>query len=85
VISFLYGLALVALFTAPAVWAVKWARLQRGAAVLLTSFLLMFGMDTTITPPPPPQVELVQKQAGDDEPKDGLPPSPNARHPPVAR
>ncbi len=67
--SFLYGLALVALLTAPAAWAVKFAKRQRGAAVLLTSFLLVFGMDTTIIPPPGPQVELVQKQAGDDEPK----------------
>lgn len=67
--SFLYGLALVALLTAPAVRAVRFAKRQRGAAVLLTGLLLMFGMDTMITPPPPPQIELVQKQAGDDEPK----------------
>jgi hypothetical protein len=68
-ISFLYGLALVALLTAPAVWAVRFARRQRGGAVLLTSFLLIFGLDTAITPPPPPQIELVRKQARDDEPK----------------
>ena len=68
--SFLYGLALAALLTAPAVWAVRFAKRQRGAAVLVTSFLLVFGMDTAITPPPPPRIELVQRQADDDEPKD---------------
>lgn len=67
--SFLYGLALVALFTAPAIWAVRLAKRQRGAAVLLTSLLLAFGMDAMVTPPPPPQAEQVHRQAGDDEPK----------------
>ena len=37
--SFLYGLALVALLTAPAAWAVKFAKRQRGAAVLLDDIL----------------------------------------------
>jgi hypothetical protein len=41
-----------------------------GAAIFLTSVLLVFGMDYTVMPPPGPQVEMVQKQAGDDEPKD---------------
>jgi hypothetical protein len=68
--SFLIGLALLALLIAPAVWAVRFAKRQRGAAVLMTSVLLVFGMDYTVMPPPGPQVEMVQKQAGDDEPKD---------------
>jgi hypothetical protein len=68
--SFLIGLALLALLIAPAVWAVRFAKRQGGAAVLMTSVLLVFGMDYTVMPPPGPQVEMVQKQAGDDEPKD---------------
>ena len=68
-ISFLVGVALVAVLSPLAVWAVRFARRRRGGAVLLTSLLLIFGMDTSITQPPPPQVELVQRQAGDDEPK----------------
>jgi hypothetical protein len=61
----------VALLLSPlAVWAVRFARRHRGAAVALTGLLVIFGMDITITPPPPPQFELVHRQAGDDEPKD---------------
>ena len=66
----LLGLALVLLLSPLAVWAVRFAKRQRGGAVLLTSLLLVFGMDMQITPPPPPQIEMVQRQAGDDEPKD---------------
>ena len=67
---FLIGLALVALLTPPALWVVRFARRRRGAAIFLTSVLLVFGMDYTVMPPPGPQVEMVQKQAGDDELKD---------------
>jgi len=66
---FLLGLAFVALFSPLAVWIIGFARRQRGGAVLLTSLLLVFGMDVQITPPPPPQIEMVQRQAPDDEPK----------------
>jgi hypothetical protein len=52
------------------VWAVRFAKRQRGGAVLMTSLLLVFGMNMQIVPPPPPQTELVQRQARDDEPKD---------------
>ena len=68
-ISFLVGVALVAVLSPLAVWALRFARRRRGGAVLLTGLLLIFGMDTSITQPPPAQVELVQHQAGDDEPK----------------
>jgi hypothetical protein len=68
--SLLLGLALVLLLSPLAVWAVRFAKRQRGGAVLLTSLLLVFGMNMQITPPPPPQIEMVQRQAGDDEPKD---------------
>ena len=69
--SLLLGLALVLLLSPPAVWAVRFAKRQRGGAVLLTSLLLVFGMNMQITPPPPPQIELVQRQAddNDDEPE----------------
>jgi hypothetical protein len=67
--SFLIGLGLVLLLSPLAVWVLRFAKRQRVGAVALTSLLLIFGMDVTITPPPPPQVELVQKHAGDDEPK----------------
>jgi hypothetical protein len=68
--SLLIGLGLVLLLGPLAVWALKFARRHRGAAVALSSLLVIFGMDITITPPPPPQFELVQRQPGDDEPKD---------------
>jgi hypothetical protein len=50
--------------------AVRWAKRQRGGAVLVTSLMLAFGMNVQIIPPPAPVAELVQRQAGDDEPKD---------------
>ncbi len=71
-ISFLAGCALVVALMRPAVWAIGFAKRQRGGAVLLTGLLLMFGMNTQITPPPPPaQAEMAQRQADDDprEPK----------------
>jgi len=68
--SFLIGLALVLLLSPLAVWAVRFAKRQRGGAVLLTGLLLVFGMNMQITPPPPPQIEMVQRQAEDDEPED---------------
>jgi hypothetical protein len=68
--SLLLGLALVLLLSPLAVWAVRFAKRQRGGAVLLTSLLLVFGMNMQITPPPPPQIEMVQRQAPDDEPTD---------------
>jgi hypothetical protein len=66
---FLIGLGLVLLLSPLAVWVLRFARRRRVGAVAFTSLLLIFGMDISITPPPPPQVELVHKQAGDDEPK----------------
>ena len=68
--SLLLGLALVLLLSPLAVWAVRFAKRQRGGAVLLTGLLLVFGMNMQITPPLPPQIELVQRQAEDDEPED---------------
>jgi hypothetical protein len=68
--SLLIGLGLMLLFIPLALWALRFARRQRGAAVALASLLVIFGMDITITPPPPPKFELVHRQAGDDEPKD---------------
>jgi hypothetical protein len=68
--SLLFALALVIVLCPVAVWAVRFAKRQRGGAVLLTGLLLIFGMDMTITRPPPPQIELVLRQAGDDEPKE---------------
>ena len=68
--SFLIGLAVVLLLSPLAVWAVRFAKRQRGGAVLLTGLLLVFGMNMQITPPPPPQIEMVQRQAEDDEPED---------------
>lgn len=67
--SLLLGLALVLLLSPLAVWAVRFAKRQRGGAILLTGLLLVFGMSMQITPPPPPQIELVQRQADDDEPE----------------
>jgi hypothetical protein len=66
---FLYGLALVLVLSPLAVWIIRFAKRQRGGAVLLTGLLLVFGMNMQITPPPPQQTELVQRQADDDEPK----------------
>lgn len=48
---------------------VRFAKRQRGGAVLLTGLLLVFGMNMQIIPPPPPRIELVQRQADDDEPE----------------
>jgi hypothetical protein len=67
---FFLTLGLVLIFSPLAFWTLRFARRQRGAAVAITSLLVIFGMDITITPPPPPKFELVQAQAGDDEPKD---------------
>jgi hypothetical protein len=68
-IWFSIGLLIVVFLCPFGVWAVRFAKRQRGGAVLLTGLLLMFGMNMQITPPPPPQIELVQRQAPDDEPK----------------
>jgi hypothetical protein len=65
--SLLLGLALVLLLSPLAVWAVRFAKRQRGGAALLSGLLLVFGMNMQITPPPPPQIEMVQRQAEDDE------------------
>jgi len=66
----LAGLAVVVVATPFGVAAVRQAKRRRGGAVFLTGLLLIFGMNMQITPPPPPQTEQVQRQAGDDEPKD---------------
>ena len=66
----LAGLILVAILSPLGVWAVRLAKRQRGGAIFMTSLLLVYGMNMQITPPPPPQIELVQRQAEDDEPKD---------------
>jgi len=75
-IAALIGLVIVVALWPAGIWAVRFAKRQRGAAVLATSILLAFGMNFQITPPPPPQTEYVQRQAAkapDDEPKDGPP------------
>jgi hypothetical protein len=69
-IWFLIGLAFVVLCAPLGIVAVRHAKRRRGGAIFLTGLLLMFGMNMQITPPPPPQTEQVQRQAGDDEPKD---------------
>jgi hypothetical protein len=69
-IGFLIGLALVLVGAPFAVLAVRYAKRRRGGAIFLTGLLLIFGMNMQITPPPPPKTEQVQRQAGDDEPKD---------------
>ena len=66
----LVGLILVAILSPLGVYAVRLAKRQRGGAIFMTSLLLVFGMNTQITPPPPPQIELVQRQAEDDELED---------------
>ncbi|WP_397422851.1 hypothetical protein [Phenylobacterium sp.] len=48
-------------------WAVRFARRQRGGAVMMTSLMLVFGMNIQITPPPPPRAEYVQQVRKDDE------------------
>ena len=70
--EFFAALMIVVAFAPLGVWAVQFAKRQRGGAVLLTGLLLVFGMNMQITPPPPPQTEQVQRQAddNDDEPKD---------------
>lgn len=67
---FLAGLILVAILSPLGVYAVRFAKRRRGGAIFMTSLLLVFGMNMQITPPPPPQIEMVQLQAQDDEPKD---------------
>jgi hypothetical protein len=69
-IGFLVSLALGLACIPLGVAAVRYAKRQRGGAVFLTGLLLIFGMNMQITPPPPPQTEQIQRQAGDDEPKD---------------
>ena len=66
-IPLLFALALVAALAPFGVLAVRFARRQRGAAVLTTGLLLVFGMNVQIIPPPPPVAEQVQRQAQDDD------------------
>ena len=70
--TFLAALLIIAALVPLGVSAIRFAKRQRGGAVLLTGLLLVFGMNMQITPPPPPQAEQVQRQAddNDDEPKD---------------
>jgi hypothetical protein len=70
VTSLIIGLLLVLLLAPLGLLSIRWGKRQRGGAVLLTGLMLIFGMNMQITPPPPPQIELVQRQAEDDEPKD---------------
>jgi hypothetical protein len=51
--SFLIGLVLVLALTAFAAWAARFAKRQRGGAVLITGLLLVFGMNMQIIPPAP--------------------------------
>lgn len=69
-ISFLIGLAATALFIPLTLAGVRFAKRQRGGAVLLTGLLLVFGMNMQIIPPPPPRIERVERQSDDgDEPE----------------
>jgi hypothetical protein len=68
-LGFLVGLAIVAVLAPFGVAAIRFAKRQRGGAVLITGLLLVFGMNMQIIPPPPPRTELVQRQADDN--KDG--------------
>lgn len=65
--SLVLGLIIVTVLAPPAVWAVQFAKRQRGSAVLVTGLLLIFGMNMQIIPPPPPAPELVRREAEDDE------------------
>ena len=68
--GFLIGLLIVILAFPFALGAVRWAKRRRGGAALLTGVLLIFGLDVQTTRPPPPTIEMIVKQAKDDEPKD---------------
>jgi len=65
--SLLLGLIIVTVLAPPAVWAVQFAKRQRGGAVLVAGLLLVFGMNIQIVPPPPPVAELVRREAEDDD------------------
>ena len=72
--SFLAGAAIVIALCPLAVWAVRYAKRQRGGAVFMAGLMLVFGMNIQVTPPLPPQVEMVRKievEDENDEPKDG--------------
>jgi hypothetical protein len=64
--SLLLGLIIVTVLAPPAVWAVTFAKRQRGGAALVTGLLLIFGVNMQIVPPPPPVAELVRREAEDD-------------------
>jgi len=64
----LISLALVAAFIPLAVWAIRHVRGQRGAGVLVSGVLLVFGLGMPVIPPPPPVAEQVVRQAEDDDP-----------------
>lgn len=64
--SFVLGLIVVAVVAPPAVWAVRFAKRQRGGAVMVAGLLLVFGVNMQIVPPPPPVAELVRREAEDD-------------------
>ena len=75
--AFLFALALVVAFIPFGVWAVGAARRQRGAAVMASGLLLVFGLGIPVIPPPPPVAELVRRAAEDDDgddPEPKLPP-----------
>ena len=69
-LGFVVGLLIVILALPFAVGAVRWAKRRRGGAALFIGVLLVFGLDMQITPPPPAAIELIVKQAKDDEPKE---------------
>lgn len=82
-IEFLVVGALAALSIYPAIWAIRLAKRMRGGAVVLSGLMLVFGMNIQIPPPPPPgQVEMVVRQADDDEDKDPQEPKLPRRAPP---
>lgn len=66
----LIGLGLIAGLAPFGAWAIRFAKRQRGGAVVLSGLLLVFGMNMTIEPPPPPRTEQVQRQAEDDQDRD---------------
>jgi hypothetical protein len=75
----LFTLGLVAVLTPFAVWAIRHVRRQRGAGVLVSSILLIFGVGMPVVPPPPPVAEQViraREDDEDDEDKEGARPIP---------
>ena len=65
--SFVLGVIIVAALAPFGVWAVGFAKRQRGVAAVATGLLLVFGIGVPILPPPPPVAEQVREDEDDGE------------------